>query len=96
MREQQGVVEREKEHLEAQLLEWQQKWSQQGNEILALRGRLTNSRKACDKLQAQCSQLERDTQFPKVVKVYARRKEEERLLEECKRKVGVWPSLVGV
>ena len=94
MQEKQRVAQSERKHLEAQLQECQQRCSQQSNEVLALKGRLTNSKKAYEKLQAQCSQLE--AQSPKVIKVYTRRNEEERLLNECKKKVVVaalWPPV---
>ena len=85
MQEKHRVAQNERKHLEAELHECQQRCSQQSNEILALKGRLTNSKRAYEKLQAHCTQLE--AQSPKVVKVYTRRSEEERLLNECKKKV---------
>eukprot|EP00731_Ephydatia_muelleri_P015515 Em0008g1235a len=92
MQEKQRVAQSERKHLEAQLQECQQRCSQQSNEVLALKGRLTNSKKAYEKLQAQCSQLE--AQSPKVIKVYTRRNEEERLLNECKKKDDLLASCV--
>lgn len=94
MQEHQRTAQKEKERLETELQECQQKCSQQSNEILALKGRLTNSKRAFEKLQAQCTQLEREVQSPKIVKVYTRRSEEERLLTECKKKDELLTSCV--
>ena len=71
----------------------QQKLKHSQEEVLALKGRLTNSRKSHDQLQVKCSELDRalneatTTKSPTVVKVASRSKEEIRLLTECKRKV---------
>ena len=64
------------------------------DEVLALRGRLTSTRKACEQLQMKCTSLEHTVETlarrsPTVVRVPSRSREEVRLTEECKRKVGM-------
>ncbi|XP_064383941.1 myosin-11-like isoform X2 [Halichondria panicea] len=61
------------------------------DEVLALRGRLTSTRKACEQLQMKCTSLEHTVETlarrsPTVVRVPSRSREEVRLTEECKRK----------
>ena len=72
----------------------QQKLKQSQDEVLALKGRLTNSKKVNEQLQAKYAELDKAlnqvtlSKSPTVVKVTSRSKEEIRLLTECKRKAG--------
>ena len=85
----------ESETLHLQLRNSKQKQQRSRDEILALRGRLANSRKTHEQLQAHCSALERtvEGQTQKLSSVVrtggggGRSKDEVRLAKECRKKV---------
>ncbi len=78
--------------LASSLTSTQDKYRYSHNEVLALKGRLTNVQKVQEQLQMKCTSLEHTVktltlQPPTVTKVASRSREETRLTEECKRKV---------
>ena len=81
--------------LQTKLETAQQKWKHSQDEVLALRGRLTNSKKLHEQLQVRYSELDRAmseaiSKSPTVInRVTSRTKEELRLLMECKKKVSM-------
>ena len=71
----------------------QQKLKYSQDEVLALKGRLTSTKRSHDQLQVRYCELDKAlneatlSKSPTVIKVTSRSKEEMRLLTECKRKV---------
>ena len=79
--------------LQASLTTAQERHKHSQDDILALKGRLTSAKKSKDQFQIKCTTLEKmveslNSRSPAVVKVATRSREELRLAEECKRKVG--------
>ena len=94
----------ESETLHLQLRNSKQKQQRLRDEILALRGRLANSRKTHEQLQAHCSALEKTVEG-KTQKLLSaaragggggggRSKEEIRLAKECRKKVSPWENFM--
>ena len=77
--------------LKSQLKTAREKDKKSREEILALRGRLTRSQRAHEQLQIHCSVLEKEveTQVQRLASMRSQRsKEEMKLVQECRRKVG--------
>ena len=84
----------ENSELQSSLTTAQERYKHSQDDILALKGRLTSTRKSSDQFQMKCTTLEKmveslNSRSPTVVKVTTRSREELRLAEECKRKVGL-------
>lgn len=97
LREKYKVLYADKSELENTLTTFQDRCKQSQDEILALRGRLTSTRRSHEHLEMKCSTLEDivqklNSRSPTVVKVTTRSREEVRLSEECKRKAS-WNSI---